>query len=186
MPAKDELRVELRARRRALTDAERARANAAITALVLAHPVVVAARCVHVYLATAYEVATGEIIRSLIDRGVRVVVPWMKADGSMGATELRAEDLDAISTAGPRGVPAAPVHRSVDLSLVDVVMVPVVGVDRNCHRLGMGAGHYDRLLAAHPTTQTIGLAFDCQVVDVLPIEPHDVALGEVIIEPIHE
>ncbi len=179
MQTKGELRTELRARRRALTIEERERANAVITAAVLEHPSVTAARCVHVYLATAAEVATSEIIRTLVDRGVSVVVPWMEADGSMGATELLTEDLGAISLDGPRGVPCAPVHRDVNLSYVDVVIVPVVGVDRQGHRLGMGAGHYDRFLSGHPSVTCIAVAFACQVVDELPTEPHDVAMTTV-------
>jgi 5-formyltetrahydrofolate cyclo-ligase len=174
------LRAELRTRRRALAPVERLAENAAITAMVIGDTDVLNAMCVHVYLSTAYEVSTTAIIRALIDRGVTVVVPWMQTDGSMGATHLLEEDLPSVAAVGPRGVPSAPVLREVDLSTVDVVLVPLVGVDRRGHRLGMGAGHYDRFLAAFPKAITIGLAFTCQVVDELPDEPHDMPLTRVV------
>lgn len=176
---KDELRAELRARRRALAPVKRLAENAAITAMVLGDRDVRSALCVHVYLSTAHEVSTSAIIRTLIDRGVMVVVPWMETDGSMGATHLLAEDLPSVAM-GPRGVPSAPVLREVDLSTVQVALVPLVAVDRCGHRVGMGAGHYDRFLAAFPSVLSIGLAFTCQVVDQVPSEPHDIPLAKII------
>ena len=179
---KDELRVELRAQRRALTTEQRIAADAVITAAVLNDESVITAKCVHVYLSTKFEVSTAEIIRTLMSRGVMIVVPWMLPDGSMGATRLELSDLDGIDQTGPRGVPCAPALREVDTSLVDVVLVPLVGADRAGHRLGMGAGHYDRFLAAHPRATSIGLAFACQLVDQLPTELHDIALTRILTE----
>mgnify|MGYP006195389569 FL=1 len=47
-------------------------------------------------------------------------------------------------------------------------------------RLGQGAGHYDRWLANNPPHAAIGLAWDCQLEESLPIEPHDVPLHAVV------
>ena len=55
----------------------------------------------------------------------------------------------------------------------DVVFAPLVGFTEDGHRLGQGGGHYDRWLERHPDIVTIGLAWDCQLVDNLPVEPHD-------------
>jgi 5-formyltetrahydrofolate cyclo-ligase len=181
---KDEWRKELRARRKALSADDRAAANKIVTTNVLVDPAVAAAKCVHVYLSTAFEVSTAEIIRTLIDRGVTVIVPWMNDDGSMGATRLEPADLALITLARRRGVPSAPVLREVDLSTIDVVLVPLLGFDLANQRIGMGAGHYDRFLSsdsvgAHRGT-AIGLAFDCQRVVEVPTEPHDIALARII------
>ncbi len=61
----------------------------------------------------------------------------------------------------------------------DVLLVPLVAVTLDGTRLGQGAGHYDRTLAALGTTgriTTIGLAWDVQIADALPQDPWDVAL----------
>jgi 5-formyltetrahydrofolate cyclo-ligase len=178
--SKDVWRKELRTRRKTLSGDDRARADGAITKAVLSDPDVVVAACVHVYLSTSVEVSTDEIIRVLIDRGVTVLVPWMLADGSMSTTLLSADDVGSIRRAGPGGVPSAPVFRAAELSAIDVVVVPVVGFDHRNHRIGMGAGHYDRFLATHRAATTIGLAYECQRVDSVPIDPHDVALSKII------
>ena len=62
----------------------------------------------------------------------------------------------------------------------DVLFVPVVGFTADGHRLGQGGGHYDRWLETHPDTIAIGLAWDCQLVDELPLEPHDRPLTAVV------
>ena len=62
----------------------------------------------------------------------------------------------------------------------EVLFVPMVGFTGDGHRLGQGGGHYDRWLAQHPATLAIGLAWDCQLVDALPVEPHDHPLAAII------
>ena len=78
-------------------------------------------------------------------------------------------------------MPAAPVPRPVVAGEWDVVIVPLVAFDRFANRLGNGAGHYDRLLARH-RRPSIGIAFDTQRIDAVPIEAHDVALDMVVTE----
>ncbi len=62
----------------------------------------------------------------------------------------------------------------------DVVFVPLVAFTGNGDRLGQGGGHYDRWLARHPGAIAIGLAWDCQLVDQLPVEQHDQKLSAVV------
>lgn len=68
----------------------------------------------------------------------------------------------------------------------DVLLVPLSAFDANGHRIGYGAGHYDRAIAKlhakglNPTL--IGIAFDCQEVPSVPAEAHDVALDAVLTE----
>ena len=62
----------------------------------------------------------------------------------------------------------------------DVVFVPLVGFTADGHRLGQGGGHYDRWLAATPSVLPLGLAWDCQLREELPTEPHDCRLRGVI------
>lgn len=62
----------------------------------------------------------------------------------------------------------------------DVLFVPLVGFTESGARLGQGGGHYDRWLAANPAALPIGLAWDVQKVDMLPLEPHDRLLAAVV------
>lgn len=62
---------------------------------------------------------------------------------------------------------------------IDCCLVPGIGFDLMNNRLGRGKGHYDRLLVDINAT-ILGVCFDVQVVNKLPVEPHDVALSDVI------
>lgn len=64
----------------------------------------------------------------------------------------------------------------------DIVLVPLLGVDRRGNRIGYGAGHYDRTLAALRLSRrivAIGCAWDCQLVDSIPAEDWDEPLDAV-------
>jgi 5,10-methenyltetrahydrofolate synthetase len=65
---------------------------------------------------------------------------------------------------------------------IDVVLVPglVFGLDGS--RLGRGAGHYDRLLAAHDVPVRIGVAADLHVVAAVPTEAHDIPMTHLVSE----
>lgn len=66
----------------------------------------------------------------------------------------------------------------------DVLLVPLLGFDADCNRIGYGAGHYDRTLADlrdDSTVLAVGLAFDMQrVPGGLPVQEHDQPLDCVI------
>lgn len=68
-----------------------------------------------------------------------------------------------------------------DLGRPSIVLVPGLGFDRHGHRLGFGGGYYDRWLADEGRgLVTVGLAFDEQWVEGLPVQPHDIALQWVV------
>jgi 5-formyltetrahydrofolate cyclo-ligase len=75
-------------------------------------------------------------------------------------------------------VPDAP---AVDLSTIGLVIVPLVGFDRHCHRLGMGRGYYDATFGKRPAgTRLVGIAFDEQQTHEIGVDPWDVHLDAVI------
>lgn len=66
-----------------------------------------------------------------------------------------------------------------------VVVVPGVAFSPRGDRLGRGGGHYDRALGSPPllgSARSIGFAFDLQIVDEIPVEPHDVRVDVVVTE----
>jgi 5-formyltetrahydrofolate cyclo-ligase len=71
---------------------------------------------------------------------------------------------------------------------LDLILVPLVGFDQQCHRLGMGAGFYDRSLAflrsrrCWHRPRLIGIGHECQKVDALVPQPWDLPLDAVVTE----
>ena len=62
---------------------------------------------------------------------------------------------------------------------IDLVIVPGVAFTADGRRLGHGKGYYDRFLVG-TTAHTVGACFAEQLVDELPVEPHDVRLDRVL------
>ena len=63
---------------------------------------------------------------------------------------------------------------------VDLIVVPGVAFDYTGNRMGRGRGFYDRMLKAHPHAVKIGVAYGFQVLDEIPVEPHDVTMDMII------
>lgn len=68
----------------------------------------------------------------------------------------------------------------------DIMLIPLAAFDRRGHRIGYGAGYYDRAIGrlqdAGKQPRLIGIAFDCQEVSEVPDEPHDVVIPEILTE----
>jgi len=111
------------------------------------------------------------------DKVVRAL-PYARREGR--AMEFRRWDggapavLDECGIGSSDGDPVRP----------DVVVVPCVGFTAAGHRLGYGAGYYDRWLAAHPHVVAIGVAWAMAEIDVATFAPrsHDVPLAFVVTE----
>ena len=73
-------------------------------------------------------------------------------------------------------VEPAPHCDVLPLNRLDLVLVPGVAFDWHGRRLGRGKGFYDRLLA-EVSGKTCGVAFEQQMIDAVPVEPHDVPLN---------
>ena len=78
------------------------------------------------------------------------------------------------------GEPVGPVYTHLDR--IEVIIVPGVAFDRNNNRMGRGRGFYDRLLKSTPHAYKVGVGFDFQLVENVPVEPFDVPMDKVIIE----
>lgn len=130
------------------------------------------ARAVLFYFPINNEVDTVPLIREALEEK-RVLLPYME-DGIKAA---RVTDLDDL-TEGMYGT-KEPVTK--EPAAFDLVLVPGLAFDRARNRIGYGKGWYDRFLASC-NAGTIGLAFGMQIVDSLPVEPHDIPMDIVVTE----
>lgn len=62
---------------------------------------------------------------------------------------------------------------------MDLLLVPGLAFTKAGYRLGFGGGYYDRFLASYKGI-TLALAYECQVVDELPIEMHDLPVQKIV------
>ena len=177
MPSgKDEIRCEMRARRKALPAAERVDASAVICAklarLEIGSPVAV-------YLASPDEIDIRAYIEQLLWHGCKVVAPRWNGEiyelavlKGLDARHLRRGPMGIMEPVDAEIVPAKEVYGWI---------VPGLAFTRDGRRLGYGGGWYDRLLADAPKDAVkLGVAHSFQIVEDLPTEPHDIQLAAVV------
>ena len=134
------------------------------------------------YLSMPDEPQTELLILDALQRGKRVCVPLLGAKfGFMSAAEIR--NLNDL-TVGRLGLKMPDPARAEILAptLIDLITVPAVVFDRFGNRIGMGAGYYDRFLPQATNSSHLGLAWDFQIVESLPHEPHDIPVQYLLTE----
>ncbi|MFQ5799027.1 MAG: 5-formyltetrahydrofolate cyclo-ligase [Bacteroidota bacterium] len=124
------------------------------------------ATVIHTYVSSKKnEVDTRQLVTDALKSGKRIVVPIVNLDHqSLDHSEILT--LDELKP-GTFGMLEPTMRRSIDLSLVEIVLVPVVGVDRRGNRIGLGKGYYDRFLRLIRKPK-LALAYTFQVVDAIP------------------
>lgn len=183
--AKAELKRKLRARLRVLRREHVADLPDAIRALLfLRPPAPIAALApegsvVGLYHALPVEAPTRSYAKWFSENGRTIALPRFETRNSpMHFHIWRDPYEDSDLDPGPFGF-AQPSAGAQQVTPA-LVLVPLLGFTPSGERLGQGGGHYDRWLDAHPEVLPVGLAWDCQCVDTLPVEPHDRTLEAVV------
>jgi 5-formyltetrahydrofolate cyclo-ligase len=102
---------------------------------------------------------------------------------------IKGNDLELVLFEGVEKMKPEPVFgileptsaEKIEIGEIDLVIVPGVAFDASCNRMGRGKGYYDRLLSESVAVK-IGVAFSFQIVDKVPVDPHDVPLDMVVTE----
>jgi 5-formyltetrahydrofolate cyclo-ligase len=176
------LRRECEAKLAAL-DPEVARAAAGrVAERVLALPELARARRILACLSFGSELDTEVLIGGLLAGGWEVYAPRVeRGDGRLHAHRYPCA-LEALSFGLRQPVGSAPELAEETLgATLDLALVLGLAFDRRGYRLGHGRGHFDRFFARH-RVPGVGLAFDLQLRDRLPAEPHDVPMRAVVTE----
>lgn len=178
---KKALRLESLARRDALDPHRRIEAALVIAEAGLSAIGIEPGDVVSGFMPIRSEMDTRPLLAALAEKGARVCVPAILDKTTIVFRELvRGAPLvdTGFGTVGP----------AEDAAVLDptIMLVPLAAFDARGHRIGYGAGHYDRAIARlharglHP--RLFGIAFDCQEVERVPAEAHDVPLPAILTE----
>ncbi len=173
-----ELRRQIRARKRAMTQAQIEESSGKLCEKFLATPQYRQAKTIYGYLPYNQEVRTVPILQQALADGKRVAVPKVFED------EMRflyIEDLSQVET-GYAGIPEPIGDGPAAQDLKALVLMPGLAFDRQGRRIGYGGGFYDRFLAREPDHPTVALCYGFQLVDTLPTEEFDIPVDLVIWE----
>ena len=180
--AKAALREVVLRRRQALPEEQHASLSSRIVARVLDLRSYRLSNAVLAYASFGTELQTDRFLRRVLGDGKTLLLPRVEREG-LTLYEVRdlARDLSPGSWGIREPIPDnAPVS---DPGIVDFALIPGVAFDRKGGRLGYGGGFYDRLLASLPDgPPLVSGAFEVQVVDEVPVGPHDAPVHAVVTE----
>jgi 5-formyltetrahydrofolate cyclo-ligase len=179
---KPDTRRTLLLRRDTLTDQERADKSAVIGERTAAY---LAGRCepgsvIALYAHKGSEVETTPLDVLLRAQGFRIAYPRVVEDTRrLAFSEVAIAELVESGRWGLRE--PAPAMPQVETAAIRAFVMPGLAFDRAGGRVGWGKGHYDATVGGTAALR-VALAFDCQVIDSVPHEPHDAILDAIITE----
>lgn len=171
-------RERLIAARLAMPAQHHAAASARICELALGRLAAIGPHLVGAYWPIRGEVDCRPLLQAIVEGGGAAALPI--AQGRGRPLMFRPWTPQTAMTTGRWDIPHPAMGPSVS---PDVVLAPMVAFDDAGHRLGYGAGYYDRTLAALPERPlVIGLSFEFARLASIRPQPHDVAMDLVITE----
>ncbi|WP_432723113.1 5-formyltetrahydrofolate cyclo-ligase [Jeongeupia wiesaeckerbachi] len=179
-------RRTLRQRRAALQPQQRHAAARQIAAWARAAGLLRRGRRLAAYVPTGSECSTWPLMLAAQHSGCRVYLPIVPRRGRK--LSFVRFDEHAVWQLGAYNIPEPRHAEHCKARALDVVFIPLVGVDRQLRRLGQGGGYYDTTFHFRRTRRhwrrplLVGIAFDCQRVDTLPADRWDLGLDLLITE----
>ena len=183
--AKVQLREELRRNRSGLDDDRRAALDEAINRHLVEYVRTAQISDIAAYLPFDGEPDLRPALAELDARGVTLALPVIEETSGRSALSFHQWTRDCqlapnrFGILEPKGTPEIPLLR------FDVVLMPLVGWDRHGNRLGMGGSYYDRALqpyAQTPRPMRMGVAYEAQECDRVPLDPWDIRLHAMLTE----
>lgn len=136
------------------------------------------------YISLAKEVQTYRMIENVLRGGKRVAVPVVDSTKEK-IIPFEIKNSCCRLVPGFLGIsePQESERYPISLQEIEMVVVPGVVFDLKGGRLGFGKGFYDRFLnKLSSQAKSVALAFECQIIEKIPCEEHDIAVNYIITE----
>jgi|TARA_Y100000310_G_C20351074_1_gene654373 5-formyltetrahydrofolate cyclo-ligase len=135
------------------------------------------AKIIMFYASFGSEVNTLDMIKeSLKDK--TICIPIVK-NNIIIASKIK--DIEELDKKNKYGIFEVSVIKKINTKDIDLVVVPGIAFDKKNNRIGYGKGYYDNFLKNFKNKK-VGLAFNLQILEIIPNDEWDVRLDKVISE----
>jgi len=182
---KEQLRADMRRRRKAIDPSRRQVFDKSINQAVLELVEQLQVCALSAYLPFDGEPDLRPVLATLSHQGVRIVLPVVAKDSDSRVLQFRCWDPATKLVKSTFGLSEPGATDIVPVTALDLVLLPLVAWDESGRRLGMGSGYYDHTLASLANSSRplrVGIAYALQKSANLPEDPWDICLHEVISE----
>ncbi len=184
---KKRLREKVLKKRDSIPPALKALKETSIEKKLFAQDTFKSSKSILMYVSFRSEVDTRNYLDDILRMGKRLILPVVDARHKL----LKLYEVKDTSELVPgyMGIPEPDIreNRRVTIKDIDLVVIPGTGFDINGNRLGYGGGYYDRLLSYESKQlaqiehiPTIALAFEEQIGEEIPAEPHDITVDKIV------
>lgn len=183
--ARTALRQSLRDTRNQLTEEVQTSSAAALVELITQQDFYKSAELIAFYHTIDGEMNPEPLMAHALEDGKTCFLPVIN-DDDPELLSFAQIDSDTVLQENSWGISEPPLpDKSISPTSFDVVFVPLVGFDKNCFRLGMGKGFYDRTFSfkifnRRSRPLLVGLAHNCQLTEPFPVASWDVRLDAVV------
>ncbi len=181
---KEDIRNKILSLRKSLPLEEAMKKSLKIQKILFNLPEFINAKTILFYVSTKNEVKTENMIKKSLKKGKRVIVPISNVkEKTLTLSELK--DFDKELEPGSFNIlePKKEFIRKVSPEEIDLIIVPGVAFDEDRERIGYGMGFYDKFLnSLKRRVPVIGLAYEFQIVDDIPVHDKDVTVDKIITE----
>ncbi|MCX8031365.1 MAG: 5-formyltetrahydrofolate cyclo-ligase [Thermodesulfovibrionales bacterium] len=176
---KRQIRRQVLKQRDSISDEEKKFKDRSIKTSLFSQPEFKEAKKILFYASYKSEVDTFSLIEEAFLLKKTVLLPKVNTEtNNLDIYEIK--DLKELKM-GYQSIPEPylPESRIVEIKDIDLIIVPGVAFDIQSNRLGYGKGFYDKLLN-EKLCPAIALAYEEQVVESVPTEPHDIKMDKII------
>lgn len=139
---------------------------------------------VFIYMSFKNEVETFNLIEKMLSENKRVIIPYTDIKNTeIIPSEIKSLKDDLVLNPFGYYEPVINKVKQIEVEELDLIIAPGVVFDEELNRIGFGKGYYDRILSKkRKDTKVIALAYEFQVVEEVPTEPHDIKMNMIITE----
>ncbi len=181
---KQTLKSEIFEKRKALSNEEIDEKSEKIKESLYSLPEFKKSKNILFYVSFNNEVGTINAIKELLNtKEKNIIIPFVEKNNLV----LQLSELKDFNDLEPKtfGIlePKKNKIKKIDADKIDLAIVPGIVFDKKGHRIGYGYGYYDRFLKTlNESAKKICFAFECQLIDNIPEEKHDIPVDVVITE----
>jgi 5-formyltetrahydrofolate cyclo-ligase len=182
------IRKQLRSQRRSLSAGEQFMRSEKLTSILTSQPFFLRAKRVGIYLASDGEIDPSSVVDICLKSTKKCFLPVIHPL-KVNRLHFAQYRQNSPLIANRFGIlePNIKCSNLVPCWSLDLILIPLVGFDRQGNRLGMGGGFYDRTLAfkarnSHPAPRLVGLAHSFQEIAGISARPWDIPIDHVITE----
>jgi len=184
MKAKSEIRKMILNIRNNLTKKQVLEKSNSIINKLIAREEYKKSQTVFIYMDFKNEVMTSKLIKTMLDEGKKVVIPYTDTVNTV-IIPVELHDMENDLKISPFGYMEPKLENIIPVNTkeFDLIIVPGVVFDKNLNRIGFGKGYYDRILInKRSDVKAVAVAYEFQVLYEIPSEEHDVKMDMIITE----